>query len=106
MVQSFDTEDPLAKYSPSEYLMAEVLADSCKQGVTSFDFGVGDGRFKKVWSNDVVHLFNVTYAVTKKGQLYASVMQLSGAAIRYQRSPPLLGRAGGARADRSPARED
>jgi CelD/BcsL family acetyltransferase involved in cellulose biosynthesis len=60
-----------------------VLADSCKQGVTSFDFGVGDGRFKKVWSNDVVDLFNVTYAVTKKGQLYASVMQLSGAAIRY-----------------------
>jgi CelD/BcsL family acetyltransferase involved in cellulose biosynthesis len=83
MVQSFDTEDPLAKYSPSEYLMAEVLADSCKQRVTSFDFGVGDGRFKKVWSNDVVDLFNVTYAVTKKGQLYASVMQLSGAAMRY-----------------------
>jgi CelD/BcsL family acetyltransferase involved in cellulose biosynthesis len=90
MVQSFDTEDPLAKYSPSEYLMTEVLADSCKQGVASFDFGVGDGRFKKVWSNDLVPLFNVTHAVTKKGQLYASVMQLSGAAIRYIKRNPRL----------------
>jgi CelD/BcsL family acetyltransferase involved in cellulose biosynthesis len=90
MVQSFDTEDPLAKYSPSEYLMTEVLAESCQHGVTSFDFGVGDSRFKKIWSNDVVHLFNVTHAVTKKGQLYASVMQLSGAAIRYIKRNPRL----------------
>ncbi len=90
MVQSFDTEDALAKYSPSEYLMAEVLADSCKQGIFTFDYGVGDGRFKKVWSNDVAQLFNVTYAVTKKGQLYASFMRLSSAAIRYIKRNPRL----------------
>ena len=41
MVQSFDPDDPLAKYSPSEYLIAEVLADGCRRGFTDFDFGVG-----------------------------------------------------------------
>ena len=28
MVQSFDADDPLANYSPSEYLIAEVLAEA------------------------------------------------------------------------------
>lgn len=90
MVQSFDTEDALAKYSPSECLIADVLAESCKHGFTAFDFGVGSNRFKKVWSNGVAELFNVTHAVSKKGRLYAGLMQLTGAAARYIKHNPRL----------------
>ena len=90
MVQSFDTADPLAKYSPSEYLIAEVLAESCRQGFTSFDFGVGANRFKKVWANRVTDLFYVTHAANAKGQLYAGLMQLTGAAARYIKRNPFL----------------
>jgi CelD/BcsL family acetyltransferase involved in cellulose biosynthesis len=99
MLQSFDSQNVLSKYSPGECLMAEVLSDSCKQGITSFDFGVGDDRFKKVWSNGLAELFNVTHAVSKKGRLYAGLMQLTGAAARYiKRNPRLFSVAQEARA--------
>jgi CelD/BcsL family acetyltransferase involved in cellulose biosynthesis len=90
MVQSFDPDDPLAKYSPSEFLIAEVLADACRRGFTLFDFGVGANRFKKVWSNGAVELFNVTHAVSNKGRLYAGLVQLTAAAIRYIKRNPRL----------------
>ena len=90
MIQSFDTDDPLAKYSPSECLIADVLAESCQQGFTTFDFGVGSNRFKKVWSNGVVGLFNLTHAASTKGQLYASLMRLTEAATRYIKRNPRL----------------
>jgi CelD/BcsL family acetyltransferase involved in cellulose biosynthesis len=99
MVQSFDTEDPLAKYSPAEFLLHEMLAKAREQGLTSFDFGVGDGRFKQVWSNDVAQLFNIVHPVTKKGQLYAGLMRLKGAAIRsIKRNPRLFAAVQDARA--------
>jgi CelD/BcsL family acetyltransferase involved in cellulose biosynthesis len=90
MVQSFDTADYLAKYSPSECLIAEVLAENCRHGVTAFDFGVGANRFKKVWSNGLAKLFNLNHAVNAKGQLHAGMLQLAGAARRYVKRNPRL----------------
>jgi CelD/BcsL family acetyltransferase involved in cellulose biosynthesis len=90
MVQSFDTEHPLAKYSPSEHLLHSVFAMSSVDGVTSFDFGVGENRFKKTWSNDVIKLFYVAHAATRAGQLYGSLMRLRLAAIRYVKRNPRL----------------
>ncbi len=99
MVQSFDADDPLAKYSPSEFLIAEVLADGCRRGFTDFDFGVGPNRSKKVWANGVAELFDLTYAVTAKGRLYAALMQLTGVATRYiKRNPKLFSAVQDARA--------
>jgi CelD/BcsL family acetyltransferase involved in cellulose biosynthesis len=60
------------------------------QGVTNFDFGVGDGRFKQVWSNDLVPMFNIAHGVTKTGQLLASLMQSKDAAKRYIKRHPRL----------------
>jgi CelD/BcsL family acetyltransferase involved in cellulose biosynthesis len=83
MVQSFDTDEALAKYTPSEFLLTEVLLAGRTQGVANFDFGVGDGRFKQVWSNDVVPMFNIAQGVTRTGQVMASLMQSKDAAKRY-----------------------
>lgn len=83
MVQSFDTDQALAKYTPSEFLLTEVLLAGRMQGVTNFDFGVGDGRFKQVWSNDVVPMFNIAQGVTRTGQVMASLIQSKDAAKRY-----------------------
>jgi CelD/BcsL family acetyltransferase involved in cellulose biosynthesis len=90
MVQSFDTEEALAKYTPSEFLLTEVLLAGRMQGVTNFDFGVGNGRFKQVWSNDLVPMFNIAHGVTKTGQLLASLMQSKDAAKRYIKRHPRL----------------
>jgi CelD/BcsL family acetyltransferase involved in cellulose biosynthesis len=91
MVQSFDTEHQLAKYSPSEFLLNEVMAGASAKGFDSFDFGVGDGRFKQVWSNQMVPLFNIARPLTKKGRLYAGLMRLERAVTRsIKRNPGLF----------------
>jgi CelD/BcsL family acetyltransferase involved in cellulose biosynthesis len=90
MVQSFDTDEALAKYTPSEFLLTEVMLAGRTQGVTNFDFGVGDGRFKQVWSNDLVPMFNIAQGVTKTGQMLASLMQSKDAAKRYIKRHPRL----------------
>jgi CelD/BcsL family acetyltransferase involved in cellulose biosynthesis len=90
MVQSFDTQHMLAKHSPGEYLLTEVLLSGRTEGVTSFDFGVGDGRFKQVWSNDVVPMFNIAHGVTRRGQILAGLIKSKDATKRYiKRSPKL-----------------
>jgi predicted ATP-grasp superfamily ATP-dependent carboligase/CelD/BcsL family acetyltransferase involved in cellulose biosynthesis len=90
MFQSFDGDHELAKYSPSEYLTKEVLAKICEHGVESFDFGIGEARYKRMWSNGVEQLFNVTYPVTTRGKLYAGLMQLTDSAVRYIKRNPRL----------------
>ncbi len=90
MVQSFDTEHALAKYTPGDYLLTEVLLAARMQGVTNFDFGVGDGRFKQVWSNGLVPMFNIAHGVTRKGRAMATLMQSKDAAKRYIKRNPRL----------------
>lgn len=90
MVQSFDTEEALSKYTPSEYLLTEVLLQGRMQGVTSFDFGVGDGRFKQVWSNRVVPMFNIALGVTKKGRMLAGLIKGMEVAKRNIKRNPRL----------------
>jgi CelD/BcsL family acetyltransferase involved in cellulose biosynthesis len=90
MVQSFDTEHILAKHSPGEYLLTEVLLAGRMQGVTSFDFGVGDGRFKQVWSNEAVPMFNIAHGLTKRGHMLAGLIKSKDAAKRYIKRNPRL----------------
>ncbi len=102
MVQSFDAEDDLAKYSPGEVLRQNALAMSCAEGVVSFDFGVGDSPIKQIWSNSVIKLFNTTYAATTVGKLHA-LIAIAGTAVKrhIKRSPRLYAALYDARARRA-----
>lgn len=102
MIQSFDADDDLARYSPSELLLQDVLSSSCAEGVVSFDFGVGDTRFKRVWANSAIKLFNTTHAATMVGRLQAVIATAGTAAKRHiKRSPRLYAALQDARAKRA-----
>ncbi len=102
MIQSFDTDDDLARYSPSELLLQDVLSSSCAEGVVSFDFGVGDSRFKRVWANSAIKLFNTAHAATTAGRFHA-VIATAGTAVKrhIKRSPRLYAALQDARAKRA-----
>jgi CelD/BcsL family acetyltransferase involved in cellulose biosynthesis len=94
MITSFEPKHALAKYSPSEVLAHDILESLRSRGVTSFDFGVGDGQHKQVWSNDATDLFNVTYAATAKGFVIARFFQLRTSLVRFiKRNEVLFARA-------------
>jgi CelD/BcsL family acetyltransferase involved in cellulose biosynthesis len=83
MITSFDPQHALAKYSPSEVLAHDILEDLRSRGVTSFDFGVGDGQHKKVWSNDAADLFDVAYAATARGFVIARLFRVRTNLVRF-----------------------
>ena len=98
---------PWPKYSPSEALIAEVLAESCRRGFTDVRFRRRlepvQARFGLTASSS---LFNLTHAVGPKGRLYAGLVQLAGAAARYIKRNPeaVLGGAGSACLERALSR--
>jgi CelD/BcsL family acetyltransferase involved in cellulose biosynthesis len=83
MITSFDPKHALAKYSPSEVLAHDILESLRSRGVTSFDFGVGEGQHKQLWSNDEADLFNVTYAATAKGFVIARLVRVRTKVVRF-----------------------
>jgi CelD/BcsL family acetyltransferase involved in cellulose biosynthesis len=90
MITSFDPKHALAKYSPGEVLAHDVLENLRSRGVTSFDFGVGEGQHKQLWSNDGADLFNVTYAATARGFVIARLVRLRTKALRFIKGNEVL----------------
>ncbi|MDQ0469385.1 GNAT family N-acetyltransferase [Labrys wisconsinensis] len=82
MVQSFDQEHPLARYSPGEMLLMGLIEECCARGVHQIDFGVGDARYKDTWSNAEVAMFDVTHPVTARGVAVALGARLRTALVR------------------------
>ena len=54
-------------YSPGDLLLLHVIADACRLGATSFDFGLGAERYKTSWA-DREALMDVALPVTLKGR--------------------------------------
>ena len=93
MIQSFDTGHPLAKFSPSQVLVSKVMTCASARGVTGFDFGVGDSAQKQTWSNDLVELFDISYAATAKGWLAARLASGRTRVVRFVKHSDTLFRA-------------
>ena len=82
MVQSFDAAHPLAKYSSGEVLFSTLLAEDVEKGAGQLDFGVGDARYKKSWSNATTTMFDLTFAPTAVGRAYAMIEAARSSLLR------------------------
>jgi CelD/BcsL family acetyltransferase involved in cellulose biosynthesis len=58
------------RFSPGRLLLEDVLEWSSSNGITIFDFGLGDESYKLVYSNQAVPLHCVNIPVTVVGKVY------------------------------------
>jgi CelD/BcsL family acetyltransferase involved in cellulose biosynthesis len=72
MFVSFDQRPEIARFSPGEVLLAEVVRHQCSRGRRVFDLGVGEARYKASLCPEVEPLVDVTIAVTARGRLLAA----------------------------------
>jgi CelD/BcsL family acetyltransferase involved in cellulose biosynthesis len=88
MFNSFDQEREIARCSPGDLLLHRMLEDACARGITSFDLGIGEARYKASVCEEIVPLFDCIMPVTPLG--YAAGL-LAGfrltAKRRIKRSP-------------------
>jgi CelD/BcsL family acetyltransferase involved in cellulose biosynthesis len=71
MLTSFDADPEIARTSPGELLLSEVIKVHCAAGYTTFDLGVGEARYKESYCPEVEPLFDSLVGVTPRGRAFA-----------------------------------
>lgn len=77
----------LQRFSPGELLMQHAIEDACNTGLHTFDFGLGEERFKLSWS-EPEHLKDWIQPISLKGKAWAKVQLWKQTAKRTLRNNP------------------
>lgn len=71
MATSFEPDPAVMKVSPGEILLIELIRHQCRKGLSVFDLGVGEARYKATICNQTEDLVDSFIAITPKGRLVA-----------------------------------
>ena len=72
MLTSFTADPDMARTSPGELLLSEVMKRHCEAGLATFDLGIGEARYKETYCPEAEPLFDSLVALTPRGRLFAS----------------------------------
>jgi CelD/BcsL family acetyltransferase involved in cellulose biosynthesis len=88
MVNSFDADAEIAKASPGDLLLTKLIAAKCAEGVTTFDLGIGEARYKAMFCPTSVPLMDCFVAVTMQGRVLRHLEMLRLRAKRAVKQNP------------------
>jgi len=74
---SFDADPDIAKSSPGDLLLLKLMAEKSKEGIKTFDLGIGEARYKNMVCDETVPLFDSFVPVTFKGRCLAMAFSAS-----------------------------
>ena len=99
MFTSFADEPAIARCSPGDLLLGDMVRDLIERGFAHFDLGVGEARYKNAFCTEEVRLVDSFLPLTLYGRLGTAVLMTAlrmKAAVK--RDPRLLGAANRLRA--------
>lgn len=70
MATSFEPGEELAKVSPGELLLLDLIRLHCRAGFQGFDLGVGEARYKTTICNETVELVDSLIPITSRGKVF------------------------------------
>jgi CelD/BcsL family acetyltransferase involved in cellulose biosynthesis len=73
MITSYDQDPEIARSSPGELLIHEVIRDLITRGFTTFDLGVGEARYKNACCEIEEPLFDTAIGYTLGGRIAAAL---------------------------------
>ncbi len=76
MLTSFTADADVARTSPGELLLADVMRHHCAAGFATFDLGIGEARYKETYCPEVEELFDSLVPITFRGHLFAQAERL------------------------------
>ncbi|MCX7324261.1 MAG: GNAT family N-acetyltransferase [Hyphomicrobiales bacterium] len=89
MATSFEPDPAIMKVSPGEILLVELIRTQCRKGLSLFDLGVGEARYKATICNETEELVDSFVAITPKGHLAASASRQLQRIKRAIKASPL-----------------
>ncbi|POR51249.1 GNAT family N-acetyltransferase [Bosea psychrotolerans] len=90
MATSFDMDSEIAKTSPGEILLVDLIKLKGKAGISVFDLGVGEARYKTTICDDRDELVDTFLPLTVKGRAFAGLARAKRALKRRVKSSPVL----------------
>ena len=88
LINSNDSDPPVARCSPGAQLVHDTLADLGRRGFESFDLGIGEASYKASLCDETIDLVDTIVPVTLQGQALASTVALRFAAKRWIKQRP------------------
>jgi len=76
--------------STGEQLLVNLVRRSCERGLTTFDLGIGESRYKTLFCSDVEPLFDTFLPCSAAGRLIAVAYKLAAAGKRVIKQRPAL----------------
>ncbi|CAN7637386.1 GNAT family N-acetyltransferase [Bosea sp. LjRoot90] len=89
MATSFDLASETARTSPGELLLVELIKRKCQAGLTMFDLGIGEARYKTTICDDSDDLVDTFFPLTAKGRAYARYSRVKRALKRRIKASPI-----------------
>ena len=68
-------DDDMAFASPGEFLFFDNIEEACRDGLSVYDFSVGDEPYKRLWCDLEIHQFDALVPLSVKGRAYAAAMR-------------------------------
>lgn len=90
MATSFEMDSPAARTSPGEILLVDLIKLKCRDGLSVFDLGVGEARYKTTICDEHDELVDSFVPLTAKGHAFAVLSRAKRAAKRRIKQSPLL----------------
>lgn len=88
LVNSYTDEPEIARCSPGDLLLRHVLGDLVRRGITRFDLGIGEARYKAALCDERIDLVDAIVPVTALGHAFAAVERTRLAAKRRIKQTP------------------
>jgi len=79
-----------AVHSPGEQLILRLVRRCCERGLSTFDLGLGDARYKNLFCGDAEPQFNSFLPLTGKGRILMLALRTGAAIKREIKQRPLL----------------
>lgn len=104
MLNSFDMEEEVARCSPGDLLLHALMRNLVSRGMTHFDLGTGEARYKNAVCDETIELCDFVLPISARGAVAAPlfsaylwlkrrVKQSAGLSRAYYRARRRIGRA-------------
>jgi CelD/BcsL family acetyltransferase involved in cellulose biosynthesis len=90
MFTSFDADPVVAKYSPGDLLLLNLIRDMCGKGLHTFDLGTGDAAYKNDYCSTEEPLADSFIPFTTRGRLAAFIRGRATAGKRAMKKSPAM----------------
>ena len=88
MITSYDQDVEIARSSPGEILINDVIRDLGARGFTTFDLGVGEARYKDLFCEKTDPLFDTAIPITWRGRSASATILATRRAKRWIKQRP------------------